>query len=575
MRKWIAAGLFLITLALYAQTGSYGFVSWDDPLAVTENEQVLRGLTAESIRWALTTHFVYWQPLVYLSHMAMVSAFGLDGGPHHWLNAILHAANVALLFLILFRLRFPLWTAAVAAALYGWHPLRVESVAWITERRDVLVGLMWLSTIWFYLDYVESGRERRKYWLVAVFCALALMAKPVAVTLPLMLLLLDYWPLGSVRVMEKLPLLGLSAGCAVMALIGQREAGAVSVNLPLGFRLLNAARSYTMYLKQSVWPVDLSPFYSTPPAHPVGEIALSIALLAGITWSVWRYRETRPWLAAAWVWYVVVLAPNIGIIQVGEQAHADRYTYLPAMLLTAGFCYALPRAALYGGAVVSVLFLLMSFAQIQYWKDDFALYGRMIEVEPDSSAGHNNLGFELQRTGRLAEAIPHFAAAAQSPRVFGEARLNAAYAYMTAGQPERALPFAEAAVKASPERAKAYLFLGQALAGVQRFAEAQAAFSKGLERSPDSAVKAQLHMQIGTLHYMAGKDQAALDSFRAVLAANPESALARKNVGIVLGNLGRNQEAVAELEKYLAAQPDDAAVRQAIDVLRAAARIAR
>ena len=159
MRNWIAAGLFLITLALYAQTGGYGFLGWDDTQVITENEQILRGLTPDSVRWALTTNFINWQPLVFLSHMAMISVFGLDGGPHHWLNVILHAANVALWFLILVRFRFPLWTAALAAALYGWHPLRVESVAWITERKDVLVGLMWLLTIWFYITAVQISAE--------------------------------------------------------------------------------------------------------------------------------------------------------------------------------------------------------------------------------------------------------------------------------------------------------------------------------------------------------------------------------------------------------------------------------
>ena len=582
MRKWIALCLFLITLLVYAQTGSYGFLSWDDPLAVTENEHVLKGITGESVRWALTTDFVYWQPLVYLSHMAMVSMFGLEGGPHHWLNVILHSANVALWFLILVRFRFPLWTAAMAAALYGWHPLRVESVAWITERRDVLVGLMWLLTIWFYVDYAESQRDKRRYLLVVLFCALALMAKPVAVTLPLVLLLLDFWPLGRLnastlreRVIEKIPLLALSAVCAWLAISGQRAVGAVSVGLPLEVRLLNAVRSYAVYVWQTVWPADLSPFYSIPAAYPAWQILLSMALLLGLSWMAWRIWKTRPWLAVAWVWYVVVLLPNIGIVQVGEQAHADRYTYLPTMMLIAGVCFAAPRIVAYGGAVVSVVFLLASFAQMQYWKDNFALYGRMIEVDPRTPTGHTNMGFELQRLGRHAEAIRHFETAARYSPGHVESRINAAISHLALGQPDKALPFAEAAVKIEPGKAEGYLHQGQALAGLKRFEEAMRALSKGLELAPAEVVKGQLHMQIGTLHYMEGKDEAALVSFRAVLAAYPEFAEARKNAGIALGNLGRNQEAIAELEKYLAARPDDAAVRQAVEALRVSSRIAR
>jgi len=341
---------------------------------------------------------------------------------------------------------------------------------------------------------------------------------------------------------------------------------------------VNAVRSYAVYLMQTVWPVDLSPFYALPTTHPSWQIFLSTALLLSLSWMAWRKWKTQPWWAAAWLWYLVVLVPNIGIVQAGEQAHADRYTYLSTMMLIAGVCYGLARVSnfvAYGGAALSLVLLLASFAQTKYWRDDFALFGRMIEIEPGSPAGHNNLGFELQKAGRLPEAIPHFVAAARSPRVYGEARVNAAMGYLAVGQAAEALPFAESAVQSTPANPKAYLALGRALVGLKRHDDAQRAFSRGLELSPVATLKAQLDMEMGVLHYVAGRDEFALASFRAVLASNPGSAPARKNAGIVLGNLGRTREAIEELEKYLAAQPDDAAVRQAVDSLRASSRIAR
>ena len=316
-RKWIAIGLFALTLLLYLSTGVYEFLNWDDPDFITGNAYVKQGLTGESVRWALTTNYIYWQPLVFLSHMAMVSFFGMNAGPQHLLNAALHAGNAALWFLILGRLRFPVWTAAIAAALWAWHPLRVESVAWVTERKDVLSGLFWLLTIWAY-----AGKHRWRNAMVFVFFALALATKPVAVTLPLLLLLLDYWPLGRLdastaraRVVEKLPLFALSAASAFLTIYGQQSVRAVSSGIGFGLRFMNALRSYAVYLKQTVWPDGLSPFYTFPAAYPASEIIVSVLVLAGLSWLAWKHWKTSPWWAVAWGWYLVVLLPNIGFLQ--------------------------------------------------------------------------------------------------------------------------------------------------------------------------------------------------------------------------------------------------------------------
>lgn len=587
MRKWIVAGLLLLlTALLFAQTGVYGFLNWDDPDFVTENPFVRQGLTAESIRWALTTtDYIYWQPLVFLSHMAMVSLFGMEPGPQHFLNVLLHAINASLWFLILCRLRFPLWTAAIATAIYAWHPLRVESVAWITERKDVLSGLLCLLTILAYINYTAHRKDWRRFALVALCFALALAAKPVAVTLPLLLLLLDYWPLGRLdestwraRVMEKVPLLALSLASAVITIAGQRSGKALSGGIGLDMRVANAVRSYAVYLKQTVWPEGLSPLYPFPEAHPGWQIVLSIALLAGLSWQAWKTRNTQPWWAVAWAWYLVALLPNIGLIQVGTQAHADRYTYLPSTMLIAGACFGvakrlerfrgLLRVTGIAGAAVSVVFFLCTVVQTTYWKNEFELYGRMLEVEPRTQVAHSNLGIVLEQRGEFRKALAHYEEAARISPAFFDARLTAAMGHLNIGQPALALPHAEAAVKLEPALPESYLQLGRALAGVNRTDEAKAALQKGLSFSTVAAMKAPLYMQLGVAEYLGKNDEAALAAFRMALQADPNHWPARKNAGIALGNLGRTKEAIAEFEAYLRANPSDDAVKQAIIALR-------
>jgi len=578
-RKSIAGGLFALTLLLFLPSGAYEFLSWDDPDFVTWNAYVKQGLTGESVRWALTTNYIYWQPLVFLSHMAMVSLFGMNAGAHHLLNALLHAGNAALWFLILGRLRFPVWTAAIAAALWAWHPLRVESVAWVTERKDVLSGLFFMLTIWAYAGYATNRKDWRRFALVMAFFALALAAKPVAVTLPLLLLLLDFWPLERLdsstmraRLLEKAPLLALSAISALITVLGQQSVRAVSSGIGFELRFVNALRSYGVYLKQTAWPEGLSPFYTFPVAHPAWEIVASVLVLAGLTWLAWKRWKLNQWWAVAWVWYLVVLLPNIGFLQVGEQAHADRYTYLPSTMLIAGVCFGvskeMPRLARVGGITVCVVLFLCSLVQSAYWKDNLSLYGRMLEVDPRTPVAHNNLGLHFAEKGQFREALRHYEEAARiSPGNF-EPRVGAINSYLAMGEPARALPHAEALVRLEPRNPESYLHLGRTLAGMNRLDEAKAAFLNGLGMTPGAAVKAPLLMQLGVVEYLGKNDASALAAFRGALEADPNHWPARKNAGIVLGNMGRTADAIAEFEAYLLVNPGDSSVREAITALR-------
>jgi len=584
--RWVSVLLFALTFFLYLQTGAFSFVNLDDPEFITANPYVVQGLTAESVKWALTTQLQYWQPLVFLSHQAVVSAFGMDPAAHHLLNALLHSINAVLFFLVLSRLRFPLWTAAVAAMLFAWHPLRAESVAWVSERKDVLVGLFWFATILAYIGWVERGRPARRYALVVLLFALSLMAKPVAVTLPAILLIIDYTWLnrrgetlaGLIR--EKLPLAALSAVSVGLAIFGQSSARAVDSNIGLVDRILNAIRSYAIYLVQTVWPESLSAFYTYKESWPAIEIVSSIALLAALSWGAWKTWRRSPWWAAAWLSYLIILLPNCGLIQVGAQSHADRYTYLPSTFLIAGLCFGVnkrlegnrgaQRWAVIAGLAAAGLLFIASAVQISYWKDDAALYSRMLEVDPRTPLGHNGIGVVLERQGRIQQALEQYEIASTINPGYAEGRANAAAMHLRLGNAAKALPHAQAAVQLAPGRQDVYLVLGEALIAAERLEEAQAALQKGVALAPDAPAAAELYMQLGVIEYIRKNDNGALAGFQSALRVNPNFFPARKNLGIVLGNLGRNAEAVAELETYALANPSDTSIRQAIDALRGA-----
>ena len=342
---------------------------------------------------------------------------------------------------------------------------------------------------------------------------------------------------------------------------------AVSSGIGFGARFLNALRSYAVYLKQTVWPESLSPFYTFPVAHPPWEIAVSVLILAGLSWLAWTRKNLQPWWAVAWIWYLVVLLPNIGFLQVGEQAHADRYTYLPTTMLIAGVCFGVSKGlegnrnwrrwAAVGGGAVSVLFFLWSVVQTTYWKDNFALYGRMLEVDPRTPVAYNNLALIFTQKGQYGEALRHYEEAVRISPANVEARVGAVNGYLMTGQQSKALPHAEAMVKLEPGKPETYLHLGRTLAALNRLNEAKAAFAKGLGLAPVAAVKAPLYMQLGVVEYMEKNDAGALAAFRGALAADPQHWPARKNAGIVLGNMGKTAEAIAEFEAYLRANPGD------------------
>ncbi len=393
--------LAAITFAVFGQTLNHEFVNFDDNDYVYENPVVAQGLTFRGIVWAFThVHSANWHPLTWLSHMLDCQLYGLHPGGHHLTNVLLHIATVIVLFLVLRQMTGALWRSAFVAALFAIHPLRVESVAWVAERKDVLSGLFFMLTIGAYVRYARRPWSLARHGLVALLFAMGLMSKPMLVTLPVVLLLLDYWPLQRVEpgklsglVLEKLPLFALSAASCAVTFLAQSQAIQSIGSFSLPLRLGNALAASMIYLGQIVYPAGLAAFYPYPlNGLPAWEVALAGLLLVGFSIVAWRERRKQPWLLMGWLWYLVMLLPVAGIIQVGVQAHADRYTYLPQIgvymavtWLAAewGAKWRMGRAAL-GGLMSAMLAVLMVCA----WKQNRVLARQRNPVAPCSRLHH-------------------------------------------------------------------------------------------------------------------------------------------------------------------------------------------
>ncbi|MBX3422344.1 MAG: tetratricopeptide repeat protein [Pirellulaceae bacterium] len=431
----VALGLALATVAIYWPATRCGFVNFDDNLYVTENPHVRRGLSLEAIGWAfVSTEVSNWHPLTWLSHLLDSTIWGVNPQSafgHHLTSVVLHGMNAALLFGVWWMMTRSLWSSALLAALFAWHPLRVESVAWIAERKDVLSGLFWIVTIGLYVHYVRGSHSWWRYCAVLVGFAAGVMAKPMVITLPFVLLLLDYWPLGRFSwttrvpdlralvplVREKLPLGGLVLISGCLTYYSQWVSGAVVTDrLSLAARLTNALSAYWIYLGQLIWPQQLAVFYPFRTAQiswPVvfaASMALSLAILAAVV-----LRRRVPVFMIGWLWYLGTLIPVIGLVQVGGQAHADRYTYLPsigvAWIISWTLATLVQRSPqtrlpiLICLAVALALLVTATLRQQRFWRDSEALFTRATQVSPDSALAWSNLGAALTMTGRADEAV--------------------------------------------------------------------------------------------------------------------------------------------------------------------------
>jgi Flp pilus assembly protein TadD len=541
----------------------FGFVNFDDADYVTNNPAVKRGLTIEGLQWAFATfHASNWHPLTWISHMADCTLFGLSAGAHHGVNILFHAVNVALLFTLLRQLTGRIWPTAFVAALFAWHPLHVESVAWISERKDVLSTLFGLLALLSYTYYAQSmtrGRAEvtsgtipspntrhlsRPYWLALGFFVLGLLAKPMLVTLPFVMLLLDGWPLQRVAldrwqgieilglVREKIPFFLLSAASCAVTFVAQRHGDAVIslTAVPLGHRLENAAVAIVSYLGRLLWPVNLCAYYPMPEKIPALQVVLAVILLLLISAAAWHWRQSRPFGLIGWLWFLGTLVPVIGLVQVGGQAMADRYTYLPSIgiflalvFLAAGFVERLqtPEVIRFGLAgLIAIACILVTEHQLPFWRDSEALFRRADAVTKNNDLALLNLGVALNMQGRFEEAL----AAYRRAEAFGS------------------------------QRYQIYNNLGNVLRILDRPAESLAEYRKAIQLNPGNAA---LHRaaanQLAALH----RYDNALAEFAIARQLNPNDATLHLDAAKVLFKIGLDTDGVAALWTALRIEPDN------------------
>lgn len=571
-----AAALAAATLTAFRGVAGNDFVVYDDDQYVTANPALRGGLTAQAIRWAFTTgHAANWHPLTWLSHLLDVELFGFAPRGHHLMNLALHVAATLLLFLLLRQLTGNALPSLATAALFGLHPAHVESVAWVAERKDVLSTLLGLLAIAAYAGWVRRPSWLRYGVLVGVF-ALGLLTKPMLVTLPFVLLLLDFWPLRrwrweealaglAPRVREKLPLFVLAAAASLVTLLVQRGGGAVQSadRYPLMIRCQNAAVAYADYLRQLVWPVDLAVFYP----HPGASLALvrvlgSLGLLLFLTAGAWRLRRSQPALLVGWLWFVGTLVPVIGLVQVGWQARADRYTYLSSIGLFVALAWGARAlattperrtalAAATGAALAACC--LLTHAQVGYWRDSETLFLRTLAVTRENFLAHNNLGHFYNEQGRPAEALPHLQDAIRIRPGYSEAHTNLGRALFLLGRLDEAGTQFERAITLQPDDPVTLNNLGFTRLQQGELAAAERWYRLALEQAPDWA---ELHHRIAVLLLLENRPDEARFHYERAVALDPADAESLNDLGYLLLLDGRLDEAIARLEAALRLRPD-------------------
>ena len=523
-RRWLAVGVCVcvavLTWVIFGQTLRHDFINYDDPRYVYENTKITSGLNIAGIAWAFThIHSENWHPLTTISHMLDCQLHGLKAGWHHFTNVLLHTIATILLFIALRQMTGALWRSAFVAAVFAIHPLRVESVAWIAERKDVLSGVFFMLTLLAYVHYVRAPSIGR-YLFVAVVFAFGLMSKPMLVTLPFVLLLLDYWPLSRIRdpscdirrrlltlVLEKIPLIALSAVSSAVTFFAQRGAVGWTEQLPVLARINNSVVSYVAYIWQMLWPLKLAVFYPHPENRlPLWEIILSLLLLIGITAAAIALRKRRPYFITGWLWYLGMLVPVIGLVQVGWQGRADRYTYLPQIGLYIVATWAVDdftalwrhqRTILSAAAILTIAVLSWrAWVQTSYWRDSETLFTHALAVTSNNDVAENNLGIVFLRKGKLDDAIS----------------------------------LLQAAVDLRPDNSPAHENLAKALLQKGQVTDALVHYRKLLELQPDNI---EVHNIVGTVLIQQGHIREGVEEWQKVLSIQPDNGNAMSNLAWV------------------------------------------
>ena len=572
--RLVAAALLVATIAVYAPVAHFDYVDLDDDVYVTANRRVQAGLTWDGIVWAFTTgHAGFWHPFTWLSHMLDCQLFGLDAGGHHLTNLVLHAANTLLLLGALHTLTGAVWRSAFVAAVFALHPLHVESVAWVAERKDVLSTAAWLAALWAYASYARRP-GRRRLVLVEVAFSIGLLAKAMIVTLPFVLLLLDWWPLDRARttrpgalVAEKVPLFVLAAVGSVVAFVAAARWGAV-VSLthePIRRRLATVLVAYVRYLGKAVWPTHLAIFYPMPVAWPAANVVAAALLLFAITACALVVGRRYPYVLVGWLWFVGTLVPVIGVIQAGNQAMADRFTYValigPTIVAVWGVeellrrSPAVARAAAWGGLFVVAVLGVASRKQLGYWRDSTALFTHALAVTTDNWLAHNNLGYVLLRQGRTEEATAHFRAALAIKPGYMDAVNNLGDVLIRSDRAEDAIAHFSAALALHPDDPVTHYNLGNALAKRGDVDAAAREFAAAVRLRPDYPAA---HYNLGVAFAARGNSDEAMAEFTRALENDPHQPDAHNALGNLLLQRGRVGDAVAHLSEAVRFDRSDA-----------------
>lgn len=587
----VAIALAALVAFVYRPVGQFGFLNWEDQWYVTHNRHVLAGLTWNSVAWAFTSAArPYWHPLTWLSHETDVTLFGLNAGGHHLMSVAIHALASALLFLLVRRMTGALWRSAFVAAVFAVHPLHVESVAWIAERKDVLSALFWILTLWSYVSYVRQP-SRARFALVILMFLLALLAKPMVVTLPAVMLLLDVWPLRRVSftsregwrevVVEKWPLFALAIAGGLVTVVVQSHIGALQSFGVTGWsdRVANAVVAYVAYLGKAIVPVGLSAFYARNWALPAWEAAGAAAVIAGISaFAIFRARR-QPYVLVGWLWFLGTLLPVVGLIQSGEQAMADRFMYVPLVGLSMIAAWGVPdligrRATILlraGAGVIVVSLAVIARTQVTYWSDDVTLWTHAVDVTHENYFAYNLLGLAYKDRGQWDEAIAnHTLAATFAPQAEPDFRAlvdyNIGYAKAQQGRADEALQFYTTALALKPNFPEAHNDIAALLARQNKPAEALPHYFAALKLQPDFA---EAQNGLGAALAMQGHEDDAIAHYLEALRIDPTIALAHVNLAMVWIHQGKNADAIRELLAATAIEPNHAIWQYNLGVLLA------
>ena len=576
--------LILSTLLVFQQVRNFDFINYDDKDYVYENPQVLNGLTGEGVIWAFTTnHTANWHPLTWLSLMLDCQLFGTNPGRMHLVNLLLHLANTLLILAMLREMTGALWRSAFVAAVFAIHPMHVESVAWIAERKDVLSTLFLLLTLAAYVSYVRR-RGLARYVLTVLLFALGLLAKPMLVTLPVLLLLLDYWPLGRFdshqtikatsgqkrqplsahdkrltlyrAIIEKIPFIALSIVSSVITFLIQLESSAVAHidALPLKDRIANVFLSYARYIGKLFWPQNLAVFYPFDVnSFAVWQVAMCVLLLLVISIFVIRFGRNQKYLPVGWFWFVTTLVPVIGLVQVGLQAFADRYTYIPYIGLFIMIAWGLPeflskwpqRKIALGLSMVIILTTLgiCAHRQVSFWNNSFTLFSHAIEVTQNNYIAHNNLGVAYNSIGRYQDAVEAYKQTIRIKPDYAEAHYNLGVAYDKLSRGKDEIEAYKQAIKIKPDYAKAYYNLGVSYEDLGRHQDAIEAYKQTIRIKPDYA---DAYINLGVIYYKLGRYQDAVETYKQTIRIKPDFALVHYNLGVTYVVTGDKSLALEE-----------------------------